>query len=79
MPRHKPAPTKRKPSRAQLEQRQLSWLLRIVRGAEANILSSLTTNSDTISQYAYTHANRAAQALSAAAEALRGELHDISK
>jgi hypothetical protein len=75
----KPTKGKRKPSRAQLEQRQLSWLLRITRGAEANILSALTTNSNAISQYAYAHANRAAQALSQAAEVLRGELHEISK
>lgn len=79
MPKPKPAPTKRKPSRAQLEQRQLSWLLRITRGAEANITRALTVNSNAISQYAYISANRAAQALSQAAEALRGELHEISK
>lgn len=75
----KPTKGKRKPSRAQLEQRQLSWLLRITREAEANILSALTTNADSISQSAYINTNRAAQALSQAAEFLRGELREISK
>lgn len=70
---------RRKTSRAQQEQRELSWLLRITRGAEANILSALTTNATAISQPAYIAANRAAQALSQAAEFLRGELHTIGK
>lgn len=66
-------------SRAQAEQQQLAWLLRITLGAQANILSALTVNADSISQPAYIAANRAAQALSHAAEFLRGELHTIEK